>query len=132
MIGLRLQLSKKLQPKPVYEYELIEKVVAESNKKVVKYAIVEFAEDLEQYYIESSEDRLSTKILLDQYKTGNFHLEIGDVVDYAYWNDEILSGKNNMGLPHRFFSRINQRPRNTILNLQLIKRIKYWNNRFRN
>ncbi|MDY2987964.1 MAG: hypothetical protein SOR77_10065 [Peptoniphilus sp.] len=86
-------IRKAYNQKPVYEYELIEKVAAESNKKVIKYAIVEFDEDLEQYYIDSSEDRLSTKILLDQYKTGNFHLEIGDVVDYAYWNDEIISGK---------------------------------------
>lgn len=80
--------------KPVYEYELIEKVNSPSNKNVIKYATVEFDELLEEYYINTSEDdKLSTKILLDQYKTGNFHLQIGDVVDYAYWNDEILNGK---------------------------------------
>lgn len=80
--------------KPVYEYELIEKVAAASNKTVLKYSVVEFDETINQFYILSNPyDLLSQKILLDQYKIGNFHLQAGDIVDYAYWNEDFLNGK---------------------------------------
>lgn len=79
---------------PVYEYELIKKVSGSSNKSTIKYAIVENDDSLNQLYILSNpSDKLSHKILLDQHKLGNFMLKIGDVVDYAYWNDDFLTGK---------------------------------------
>lgn len=80
--------------KPVYEYELIEKVNAPSNRNVIENATVEYDNLLNQYYIlDTSEDKLPIKILLDQHKIGNFHLQVDDVIDYAYWNDDVLNGK---------------------------------------
>ncbi|WBW49806.1 hypothetical protein O6R05_07325 [Peptoniphilus equinus] len=86
-------LRRTYDHKPVYDYELVEKVAAPSNKHLLSYAVVHMDMTEDQFYIEATDSDGAHKILLDNFKIGNFALQAGDIVDYAYWNDDILNGK---------------------------------------
>lgn len=82
--------------KPIYDYRIIKKSDSneESNREVIKFSTVEYDAVLKEHYILSSEiDNAPTKILLNEQRLGNLTVNQGDIVDYAYWKEDILSGR---------------------------------------
>lgn len=82
--------------KPIYDYRIIRKAEEdqETNREVVKFATVSYDDTLEEYYILSSEiENTPTKIILSDQRLGNLSVNEYDIVDYAYWKEDILNGK---------------------------------------
>ncbi|MDO5302020.1 MAG: hypothetical protein Q4E76_05940 [Tissierellia bacterium] len=82
--------------KTIYEYEVLDRSKRrnDSNRELVSFAQVDFDDTLKEYFIFSSEDlQDQVKIILSDHKMGNLTLHVGDIVDYAYWNDDILNGR---------------------------------------
>lgn len=83
-------------PKPIYDYRLIRKggQEEESLREIVRFSTVEYDNTLKEYFILSSEvDKAPTKIILNDQRLGNLTVTQGDIVDYAYWKEDILNGR---------------------------------------
>lgn len=82
--------------KNTYNFEVIRRAEEkhETTRREMKFAIVQWEKDLKEYYIvDPEESGLKTKILISNRTVENMHLEEGDVVDYAYYEGEKLSGR---------------------------------------
>lgn len=82
--------------KPVYEYEILEKAdpPQEPQRKVARYSIVEYDDDLNEIYLNIPQNNsMPAKVLLPPKRCGNLTPDIGDLVDYAWEGDRILDGR---------------------------------------
>jgi len=86
-----------------YEYILVAKhgaydakSIAEiSKRKIIKYGIVNFEDIIKKYYISDKDENtgLLHKITLPDSDIKRFHIEKGDIIEYAYWCDDLLNGR---------------------------------------
>jgi len=86
-----------------YEYALLEKhkdydieSIAEIDKrKIINYGIVKYEESIKRYYINSKDENtdLLYKISLLDSEIKKFKIEKGDIIEYAYWYDDISDGR---------------------------------------
>lgn len=85
-----------------YEYICMEKHQAgcadkleKDIRNVIEYGIVQYEETLKSYYISAKTEmsELPHKIILVNGDVIRFKIEKGDIIEYAYWNDDIMHGK---------------------------------------
>lgn len=86
-----------------YEYTLLEKhkeydakSIAEiNNRKIIKYGIVRYEEIIKKYCINGKIENsdLFHKITLSDSDVKKFKIEKGDIIEYAYWQDDSLNGR---------------------------------------
>lgn len=79
-----------------YRYEIVEKLdePEETNRREVKYAEVKNDKILNTLYIDSTyKQNLPLVITLSDYDVEKFSLVEGDIVDYRYWEPNVLQGK---------------------------------------
>ncbi len=79
-----------------YQFTLVQKadIQIESKRREIKYAYVEYDDTLHSFYIQNSyQDLLPLRIMIPSKDAEIFDLKSGDLVDYAYWEGDILGGK---------------------------------------
>lgn len=79
-----------------YRYEIVEKLEEpeETNRREVKYAEVKNDKILNTLYIDSTyKENLPLVITLSDYDVEKFSLVEGDIIDYRYWDPNVLQGK---------------------------------------
>jgi len=89
--------------KDKYEYILLEKhkaydtksIIEMNRRKIIDYSIVKYEEIVKRFYINGRLEGtgLFHKILLLDCDVKKYKIEKGDIIEYAYWNDEILNGR---------------------------------------
>jgi antitoxin component of MazEF toxin-antitoxin module len=66
----------------------------ESNRRCLQFAVVKSEPTLHSLYIDGNyQGSLNVKIILDERNVNQFKIQEGDLVDYAYWADDLMSGK---------------------------------------
>lgn len=87
---------------PMYTYTLVEKakVKTTNNRNEFTHGLVEFDEQLKQYYVEKSADGTTLRIkdvpmkfLIPKKDLNQFGIVTGDIVDIAWYNDSLEKGK---------------------------------------
>lgn len=86
-----------------YEYTLLEKhkdydaksIAEMDNRKIIEYGIVRYEEGIKTYYISGKTENsdILHKITLSDSDVIKFKIEKGDVIEYAYWSDDIQHGR---------------------------------------
>ena len=77
-------------------HEIVEKLEEpeETNRREVKYAEVKNDKILNTLYIDSTyKENLPLVITLSDYDVEKFSLVEGDIIDYRYWDPNVLQGK---------------------------------------
>lgn len=92
-------ISNKKMPdgsvKVYYDYKLVQKAEepAETKRCDLKCVIVKYENVLRKYYVEAEYNGVIQKILLPERDVADLQIQEGDVVDYAYWKENILGGR---------------------------------------
>lgn len=95
----RLKYSQKTPKgatKNTYDFEVVKRAEEEmpTERCEIKFAVVEWEDDLKDFYItDPKEEGLKTKILVPERNVEYFNLEKGDIVDYAYYENNKLNGR---------------------------------------
>lgn len=79
-----------------YQFTLVQKtdIKIENERREIKYAYVEYDDTLNLFYIQNGyQDSLPLRIMIPSRDAEIFDLKSGDLVDYAYWEENILGGK---------------------------------------
>lgn len=86
-----------------YEYALLEKhkdydiesILESDKRKIIKYGIVKYEESIKRYYINSKDENTDIlhKISLLDSDIKKFKIDKGDIIEYAYWHDDISAGR---------------------------------------
>lgn len=79
-----------------YQFDLVQKesIKLESERQEIKFAFVEYDEILNSFYIKDNyQDSLPLRIMISKRDSEIFSLEKDDLIDYAYWEGDILNGK---------------------------------------
>lgn len=82
--------------KRFYDYEIVQRSpeILPTKRRLIKYAIVNFEPTIHALYIDApSINGLNHRVILNNYNMGSLKVRQGDVIDYAYWENDLTGGK---------------------------------------
>lgn len=94
--GVKSMVLKNGTIRTLYEFDIAQRIENEkpTDRVELKFANVEYDSSLNAYYIQASyQESLSMRVMIPEKDVKTFDISEGDLVDYAYWEEELLDGK---------------------------------------